>query len=90
MVTYIILVLVLLLFAFFFAAMEVAFVSANKLRIELDKKQDRVFSQIIEVFVEKPAQYYATMAIGNLTVVVLLAMVLSSDGPWHSLPLNAV
>ena len=89
MAAYIILVLVLLLFAFFFAAMEVAFVSANKLRIELDKKQDRVFSQIIDLFIEKPAQYYATMAIGNLAVVVILAMVLAGDGPWQSLPLNA-
>ena len=90
MAAYIILVLVLLLFAFFFAAMEVAFVSANKLRIELDKKQDRVFSQIIDVFIEKPAQYYATMAIGNLTVVVTLAMVLTGDGPWRQLPLSVV
>ncbi len=88
MAAYIILVLVLLLFAFFFAAMEVAFVSANKLRIELDKKQDRVFSQIIDVFIEKPAQYYATMAIGNLTVVVTLAMVLTGDGPWRQLPVS--
>ena len=90
MVAYIILVLVLILFAFFFAAMEVAFVSANKLRIELDKKQDRVFSQIIELFIEKPAQYYATIAIGNLAVVVTLAMALTGDGPWQQLPLNAV
>lgn len=82
-------ILVLLLFAFFFAAMEVAFVSANKLRIELDKKQDRHFSQLIELFVEKPEQYYATMAIGNLIVIVLLAMLMADCGAlWQSLPLN--
>lgn len=85
-----ILILVLLIGAFFFTAMEVAFVSANKLRIELDKKRDRYFSQIIELFIEKPAQYYATMAIGNMAVVVTLAMVLTGDGPWRTLPLNAV
>ena len=45
-----ILLIVLALFALFFSAMEVAFVSANRLRIELDKKQDRVFSQIIELY----------------------------------------
>ncbi len=75
-VTYI-LVSVLLLFAFFFAAMEVAFVSANRLRIEIDKKQDSHFSHIIELYMENPAQYYSTMVIGNMVVIVLLAMLLS-------------
>ena len=58
MITQAILILVLLLFAFFFAMMEVAFVSANKLRIELDKKQNSHFSQMIEMYIEKPAQYW--------------------------------
>ena len=78
MIVQAILILVLLLFAFFFAMMEVAFVSANKLRIELDKKQNSHFSQMIEMYIDKPAQYYSTMAIGNLLVVVSLAMVLAT------------
>ena len=49
MAAYIILVLVLLLFAFFFAAMEVAFVSANKLRIELDKNRRSTTPQWLSV-----------------------------------------
>lgn len=90
MITQAILILVLLLFAFFFAVMEVAFVSANKLRIELDKKQNSHFSQMIEMYIEKPAQYYSTMAIGNLLVVVSLAIVVAGQNDvWQMLPLNA-
>jgi len=74
---YYILILVLLFFAFFFTAMEVVFVSANRLRIELDKKQDRHFSQIIELYTNRPAQYYATIVTGHLLVLIGLAMLLS-------------
>ena len=73
-----ILIIVLALFAMFFPVMEVAFVSANRLRIELDKKQDRIFSQIIELYMGNPAQYYSTIAIGNLLVIVSLAMLLTN------------
>ncbi len=83
MLVHYILLIVLLLFALFFAAMEVAFVSANDLRIELDKKQDRHFSQVVELFMDNPAQYYSTMVIGNLTVMVSLAALLSDcDFAW--------
>lgn len=83
MLVHYILLIVLLLFALFFAAMEVAFVSANDLRIELDKKQDRHFSQVVELYMNNPAQYYSTMVIGNLAVMVSLAALLSDcDFAW--------
>lgn len=83
MLVHYILLIVLLLSALFFAAMEVAFVSANDLRIELDKKQDRHFSQVVELFMDNPAQYYSTMVIGNLAVMVSLAALLSDcDFAW--------
>lgn len=77
---YYILILVLLLCAFFFTAMEVVFVSANRLRIELDKKQDHHFSQIIDLYTNKPAQYYATIATGHMSVLIAMAMLLSILG----------
>ncbi len=77
MLVHYILLVVLLLFALFFAAMEVAFVSANDLRIELDKKQDRHFSQVVDLYMNNPAQYYSTMVIGNLAVMVSLAALMS-------------
>lgn len=83
MLVHYILLIVLLLSALFFAAMEVAFVSANDLRIELDKKQDRHFSQVVELYMNNPAQYYSTMVIGNVAVMVSLAALLSDcDFAW--------
>lgn len=79
------------MFAFFFAAMEVAFVSANKLRIEIDKKQDSHFSQIIELYMERPAQYYSTMVIGNvLTVVSLATLLANAEVPWQGVISNTL
>lgn len=85
MLVHYILLIVLLLSALFFAAMEVAFVSANDLRIELDKKQDRHFSQVVELYMNNPAQYYSTMVIGNVAVMVSLAALLS-DFDFKFLP----
>ncbi len=79
MSTGLILILILLILAFFFTTMEIAFVSANKLRIELDKMQDRHFSRLIEFYISNPAQYYATMTVGNVSVIVLLTLIAATQ-----------
>jgi CBS domain containing-hemolysin-like protein len=66
----------------FFAGTEIAFISANKLNIELRKKQGKFSGQILARFMENPAEFIGTSLVGvNVLVVVygLLASQLTKD-----------
>jgi putative hemolysin len=70
----IILVLASLLFSAFFSGMEIAFISANRLKVELDKHQGGLASRIISSFVAKPKQFIATMLVGNNISIVVYSL----------------
>ncbi|MDP4224646.1 MAG: hemolysin family protein, partial [Bacteroidota bacterium] len=67
-------ILLTIVFSAFFSGMEIAYVSANKLRMQLDRKQ-RVFgSRFVGIFAENPGQYIATMLIGNNAAIVVYGL----------------
>lgn len=58
----------------FFAGYEIAFVSANRLSIELKKKQGKQSGIILSNFVENPAKFIGTCLIGLNTVLVIYGL----------------
>ena len=61
----------------FFAGMEVAFVSANRLNIELKKKQGKSSGIILSQFIEEPSKFFGTCLIGINICMVAYTLLLS-------------
>lgn len=67
----IIAIIVSILFSAFFSGVEIAFLSSNKLRIELDRKNGSFPAFIMAYFVTRPSQFIATLLIGNNIALVV-------------------
>ena len=67
-------VLIALIFSFFFSGMEIAFLSANKLQIELQGKQGVLSGRIMSQFIKKPSWFIGTTLIGNTLALVLFGI----------------
>ena len=72
----------------FFAGTEIAFISANKLNIELRKKQGTVSGNILARFMKDPAEYIGTCLVGVNIVLVIYGILMTrlTDPFQNSLP----
>ena len=66
-----IIILVSLLFSAFFSGMEIAYVSSNKIHIEIEKKQEGLMAKLLTKLTAKPSKFIATMLIGNNIALVI-------------------
>ncbi len=74
----IVIIFLAIVFSAFFSGMEIAYITSNKLRIELDRKQGAFGSDILKFFTNNPGQYLATMLIGNNIAIVVYGLVFSN------------
>ncbi|QBZ97480.1 hemolysin family protein [Flavobacterium sangjuense] len=64
-------IILCLILSAFFSGMEIAFVSSNKIYLEIEKKQDDFISKILTKLTQKPSKFIATMLVGNNIAMVV-------------------
>jgi putative hemolysin len=77
-----------LLLTGFFAGIETAFTSANKLSIELKKKQGLTSGRILSKFLESPAKFIGTTLVALSTVIVVYTLLVDRflEPLWRVMP----
>ena len=72
--TAVIIIILSLVFSAFFSGMEIAFISANKIHIEIEKKQDDFLAKVLSRLTKRPSKFIATMLIGNNIALVIYGL----------------
>ena len=67
----ILIILISILLSAFFSGMEMAFVTANKMYIELEKKKETFLAKILQKLTENPSKFLTTMLVGNNIALVI-------------------
>ena len=64
-------ILVALLFSAFFSGMEMAFISANRVRLELDKQNGGITARALNYFYGHTEKFISTMLVGNNIALIV-------------------
>ncbi len=70
----ILIILIFLLLSAFFSGMEIAFVSSDRIRLELDKKEKGLTGKILRKLTQSPSDFITTMLVGNNVALVVYGL----------------
>ena len=83
-------ILICLIFSAFFSGTEIAFVSASKLQMELQGRQEKLGGRIMSFFTQKPSRLINTALVGNTIALVIYGIYMAGLlEPWISSTLPA-
>ena len=68
---------IMLLMSAFFSGMEIAFLSRNRLRESIDRKQSSLFNFVATIFERHPGQFITTILVGNNICLVIYSLYMS-------------
>jgi len=73
----IILITIALLCCAFFSGIEIAYLTSNKLKIELDNKQGAFSARLLSTFLKHPSRFIGTLLVGNYIALVFYAILIA-------------
>ena len=78
-----ILIIITVVLSAFFSGMEIAFLTSNKLKIELDKGRGMISARILSDFYRVPSRLIGALLIGNNIALVIYGIAMANViGPW--------
>jgi putative hemolysin len=87
----ILVILFMLALSAFFSGMEIAYVTSNKLKVELDKSKGLLTARILSGFFRDPSRFIGTILLGNNIALVIYGIAFANllePRLWSVLPLN--
>lgn len=80
-------IILALMFSAFFSGMEIAFISANRLKIEVDKSNGNIPASILSKFIRIPSKFIGAMLLGNNIALVIYGIYMARmlENPLESI-----